>query len=1259
MNSRISTFLIVGMLLCSLLVVLNTDNATSYEIEKFGNPGNPTERIIKLSGPSGEEDTSGSPQFKDATTFLDLPIGKDVILPDSSLKIGVVDTGDGKYALNPSVDVGMDGDLEWTFQGVGYGKFGYQTYFNDGSPKKTMKYLSDGINTNVKVKIPKDAQVSSAKIDVGGRFSEPTFQQTELDDSSLDNPRGMHVVDLDLDGDNDIVVANYGGSSVYWYENPLNPSSGDPGDKTQWEAHKIGDSLTNPYNVAVGDFNSDLFPDVAVTCKQYYFWGGAVSWFTNPREDLKVASSWNQSDINYQWYYPDGIAAGDIDGDGDDDILVTEYYRYTLIYIENTKGDGTSWSVRTARGGLNYYPTDISLGDLNNDGILDAAVGCYYQRTGSTGIQVIQAPANPGAGTWTAVTIENTIQTFQDTFMIDLNRDGYDDVIGTTERHGVYWYLNPGEGGSTWKKFTIYSSVIGGSSIWVDDIGNDGYYDIIASSGSGSYGGSNILWLEQPDDPELGTSWDVYTVDSGITNPRGVFIADIDNANLLDIVAVSYGSDVIRWYTATMSYPSDVEMDVGEWKGNSATHDFEYPGVVKDPVTTGNLAPMFNNILNDVSTPWETDAYGNNITDIYFSVRCPGAGRVKMYNVDITYTVETKIEKNPHNGHLYNELNEIIPDYGVGNYSVPICVQSYTPATLRLSGAFIKYNSPPKLEKEIESTYHVLESKSNSHLIDLYEYFSDDYDAVEDLSYRVEYNSNTEKVWALIANSRYVKVAATKDDDWYGKLTLQVSATDTMGLKTLSNKFEITVDNDDDPPYIGNELPNFEIPEGQTTYLMNLNNSKYFSDDDSDKLFYRGLVDETYRSHLNIHFDKDLNMYATAYGDWYESNVPVQIYCDDENLDVLTYDDLENMEVFQDIIINVVNVNDGPKWLKFPESISIEEDYRMTHGGDFKWVNLNEYVTDIDNTEFDFTYSVSMNTNSSYIKVTVDRQDYVHIDNALVENYNGQSDVMLRVSDGALYADVLFTAKTIPINDRPSISIHSPSENSVVAGEVSILGKAYDLEGLEKVMVSINDGAWTKATGTTNWQYTWNTATIADGQYTLAFKAYDNDENDKKISDSAILHLRVYNALMDTDGDGYFGEDDKFPDEPTQWSDADDDGYGDNPEGFNPDAFPEDPLEWFDSDGDGYGNRQDKFPFDATQWNDSDDDGYGDNIWGNDPDPNPNNDKVPALSQETQEKESDESDFVLDILWYAVFIVFVLIILVSIAYARFYNPKEK
>ncbi|RJU80791.1 MAG: hypothetical protein DWB99_08065 [Candidatus Poseidoniales archaeon] len=84
---------------------------------------------------------------------------------------------------------------------------------------------------------------------------------------------------------------------------------------------------------------------------------------------------------------------------------------------------------------------------------------------------------------------------------------------------------------------------------------------------------------------------------------------------------------------------------------------------------------------------------------------------------------------------------------------------------------------------------------------------------------------------------------------------------------------------------------------------------------------------------------------------------------------------------------------------------------------------------------------------------------------------------------------------------------------------------------------------------------------------------------------------------------------DSFPDDPTQHADADYDGYGDDQSGFQPDActgeFGTSTLDVFgcpDSDGDGWSDSNDLFPNNASQYSDRDSDGFGDSIDGDFPD---------------------------------------------------------
>ena len=87
---------------------------------------------------------------------------------------------------------------------------------------------------------------------------------------------------------------------------------------------------------------------------------------------------------------------------------------------------------------------------------------------------------------------------------------------------------------------------------------------------------------------------------------------------------------------------------------------------------------------------------------------------------------------------------------------------------------------------------------------------------------------------------------------------------------------------------------------------------------------------------------------------------------------------------------------------------------------------------------------------------------------------------------------------------------------------------------------------------------------------------------------------------------------DAFPLDATQWNDTDGDGYGDNVSGNQGDACPTEAgtslrslannLDHFGCPDDGDGFVDEPFPEDPTQWLDEDQDGYGDNATGTNPD---------------------------------------------------------
>jgi hypothetical protein len=79
-----------------------------------------------------------------------------------------------------------------------------------------------------------------------------------------------------------------------------------------------------------------------------------------------------------------------------------------------------------------------------------------------------------------------------------------------------------------------------------------------------------------------------------------------------------------------------------------------------------------------------------------------------------------------------------------------------------------------------------------------------------------------------------------------------------------------------------------------------------------------------------------------------------------------------------------------------------------------------------------------------------------------------------------------------PANDMPTCEIISPATFTIVNGIVSVTGTAFDSDGIvDSVWVKIGSDDWQFASGTTNWQYQWDTTLIGNGFYDIFAKSYD------------------------------------------------------------------------------------------------------------------------------------------------------------------------
>jgi hypothetical protein len=239
-----------------------------------------------------------------------------------------------------------------------------------------------------------------------GTFATPTSVVTGI------NPTSITAGDFNGDGKMDLAVANSCGSTpdsnCGTYLDPqgtLTILLGN-GDGTFTQAANETTDVW-PASVAVGDFNGDGKPDLAVAneCGKSGLCSakapGTVTILLGVGED----GTFTPAATPAAGVYPTSIAVGDFNGDGKPDLAVANSNDNTVTVLLGN-GDGTFEAAASPATGVN--PTSIAVGDFNGDGKTDLVVanggnsGNGYAGTVTillgNGDGTFEAAANPATG---------------------------------------------------------------------------------------------------------------------------------------------------------------------------------------------------------------------------------------------------------------------------------------------------------------------------------------------------------------------------------------------------------------------------------------------------------------------------------------------------------------------------------------------------------------------------------------------------------------------------------------------------------------------------------------------------------------------------------------------------------------------------------------------------------------------------------------------------------------------------------------------
>ena len=273
-----------------------------------------------------------------------------------------------------------------------------------------------------------------------------------------DGPASVAVGDFNGDGNPDLAVANQLSNTV----SVLLGSAGG-GFTRQTPDLTVGGF---PTSVAAGDFNGDQDPDLAVASgfgTVSVLLGGNGASFTRQTPDITIGDT------------PWSVAVGDFNGDNDPDLAVANQLANNVSILLG--GAGGTFTRQTPNLAVGLGPTSVAVGDFNGDQDPDLAVANQFDGTVSVLL------GTPGSGFSGATPAGNYNGSDPVSVAVDdFNGDRDPDLAVGESSEGKILVLLGSAGGSFSAPTTLTLNIGDLSSVAVGDLNRDADPDLAATN---------------------------------------------------------------------------------------------------------------------------------------------------------------------------------------------------------------------------------------------------------------------------------------------------------------------------------------------------------------------------------------------------------------------------------------------------------------------------------------------------------------------------------------------------------------------------------------------------------------------------------------------------------------------------------------------------------------------------------------------------------------------------------------------------------
>ena len=344
----------------------------------------------------------------------------------------------------------------------------------------------------------------------------------------------LHAVDLDGDGDPDLLAGSQYRHPLAWRENL---GDGSFGDQRVISTDRI--SSVNAADLD-GDGDRDLL--------SVSFDGGAISWY----ENLGAGSFSGQLPLAEDSSGARWANAADLDGDRDADVLVSsrgDDGHLRIAWYENL--GPREFSGERLITEESEWAASVNAVDLDGDDDLDVLAGLAHFGT-------MEWYENLGGGRFSDKRIiQMDYRNQLSIHPADLDGDGDPDMLAAAIDHSrIAWYENLGDGSVSGERI-VTENASWLQSVFIADLDGDDDQDVLFAAATGDL----IGWHENLGDGRFSAE---RVISMEADGSWSVVAADLDSDGDLDVVGSNSSRDRILWFEnlATIKAPTDAPAHV-------------------------------------------------------------------------------------------------------------------------------------------------------------------------------------------------------------------------------------------------------------------------------------------------------------------------------------------------------------------------------------------------------------------------------------------------------------------------------------------------------------------------------------------------------------------------------------------------------------------------------------------------------------------------------------------------------------------------